>query len=79
MLAFTSHCCLRCSTLDAIFKTPSYWVTSQKLTFSRLQPLTYSLLAILHWLATLTVQRKLTVFYWWLSKSLGKSVALLCW
>lgn len=43
-------------------KTSSYcfsWVTGQKLACSRRQPLTYSLLAILHWLATLTVQRKL--------------------
>lgn len=56
MLAFTSHCCLRCSTRynfqNPFLASPGSPV---RLAFSRLQPLTYSLPTILHWLATLTV------------------------
>lgn len=62
-LACTSHCCPNLQ-LQMQFSKPLpigfSWVTSQKLAFSRLQSLTYSLPTILHWLATLTVQRKLT-------------------
>lgn len=70
-LAFLSRWCLRCSTSDAVFKISSCcfsWVTGQKLACSRLQPLTYSLPAIVHWLANLRVQRKPSL---WLSSAGG--------